>query len=176
MSDLQSFFNSRDWNILFSILKIKTVFPCLVHWFLVSSRRQETHSGRKHFYIILYSNERILNIKPRWFILFTTFFNVAVFKYGKNSSSKEKSEEFQQSNYWRKSLYFLQNTENLLSLILLIVSAPLAGWINLKGILLRGEFLTWENTPKTGLMAECREMVTYSVLKTTEPRWMRFVF
>lgn len=55
-----------------------------------------------------------------------TFLNVAVSKYGKNSPSKEKSEEFQLSNYWRKFLYFLQNTENLLSVILLIVSAPLA--------------------------------------------------
>lgn len=122
----------------------------------MSSRRQEAHSGRRRFCIILYSHERILNKKPTVFYFihnFKTFLNAAVFKHGNNSPSKEKSRGFQLSNYWRKSLYFLQNTENLLSLILLIVTAPLAGWVNLKEMLLRGEFLTWENTPRAGVRA-----------------------
>lgn len=68
---------------------------------------------------------------------FKTFLIAAIFKHGNNTPRKEKSWEFKLSSFWRKSLYFLPNTDNLSSLILLIVTAVSAGWVNMKETLLR---------------------------------------
>lgn len=143
MRYLLVFFNARGWSSLLPILRIKVVFLTLTHWFLVSSRRQEAHSGRKHFYTIFYSHERILNIKPRCFILFTTLRHFLMLRSLSMKiiiPAKKNTGEFQVSNCCRKSLYFLQNTESLLSLFLLIVTAPLAGWVNLKEMLQEENF------------------------------------